>query len=33
MKNIQASIAVRMVPKMRSIEQKRLANYRSGSKK
>ena len=33
MKNIQASIATRMVPKMRSIEQKRLANYRSGSKK
>jgi hypothetical protein len=30
MKNIQASIAVRMVPKMRSIEQKRLAHYRSG---
>jgi hypothetical protein len=33
MKNIQASIAVRMVPKMRSIEQKRLATYRGGSKK
>jgi len=33
MKNIQASIAVRMVPKMRSIEQKRLAHYRGGSKK
>jgi len=33
MKNIQASIATRMVPKMRSIEQKRLANYRGGSKK
>ena len=33
MKGIQSSIAVRMVPKMRSIEQKRLANYRSGSKK
>jgi hypothetical protein len=33
MKNIQTSIAVRMVPKMRSIEQKRLAHYRSGSKK
>ena len=33
MKSIQASIATRMVPKMRSIEQKRLANYRSGSKK
>lgn len=32
MKNIQASIATRMVPKMRSIEQKRLAHYRSGSK-
>lgn len=31
MKNIQASIATRMVPKMRSIEQKRLAHYR-GSK-
>lgn len=33
MKNIQASIATRMVPKMRSIEQKRLAHYRGGSKK
>ena len=33
MKNIQVSIATRMVPKMRSIEQKRLAHYRSGSKK
>ena len=33
MKSIQASIATRMVPKMRSIEQKRLAHYRSGSKK
>ena len=33
MKNIQVSIATRMVPKMRSIEQKRLANYRGGSKK
>jgi len=33
MKNIQSSIATRMVPKMRSIEQKRLANYRGGSKK
>ena len=33
MKGIQSSIAVRMVPKMRSIEQKRLAHYRSGSKK
>jgi len=32
MKNIQASIAVRMVPKMRSIEQKRLAHYRGGRK-
>ena len=32
MKSIQASIATRMVPKMRSIEQKRLAHYR-GSKK
>jgi hypothetical protein len=31
MKSIQSSIAVRMVPKMRSIEQKRLAHYR-GSK-
>ena len=31
MKSIQASIATRMVPKMRSIEQKRLAHYR-GSK-
>jgi len=30
MKNIQVSIATRMVPKMRSIEQKRLANYRGG---
>ena len=30
MKNIQASIATRMVPKMRSIEQKRLAHYRGG---
>lgn len=28
MKSIQSSIATRMVPKMRSIEQKRLANYR-----
>ena len=33
MKSIQASIATRMVPKMRSIEQKLLAHYRSGSKK
>jgi hypothetical protein len=33
MKNIQASIAVRMVPKMRSIEQKRLANYRGTAKR
>jgi len=33
MKNIQASIATRMVPKMRSIEQKRLAHYRGGAKK
>jgi hypothetical protein len=33
MKGIQSSIAVRMVPKMRSIEQKRLAHYRGGSKK
>jgi len=33
MKNIQASIATRMVPKMRSIEQKRLANYRGGAKR
>jgi hypothetical protein len=33
MKNIQVSIATRMVPKMRSIEQKRLANYRGGAKK
>ena len=32
MKSIQASIATRMVPKMRSIEQKRLAHYRGGSK-
>jgi len=32
MKSIQSSIAVRMVPKMRSIEQKRLAHYRGGSK-
>lgn len=32
MKNIQASIATRMVPKMRSIEQKRLAHYRGGAK-
>jgi hypothetical protein len=30
MKSIQASIATRMVPKMRSIEQKRLAHYRGG---
>ena len=30
MKGIQASIATRMVPKMRSIEQKRLAHYRGG---
>lgn len=28
LKNIQSSIAMRMVPKMRSIEQKRLAHYR-----
>ena len=33
MKNIQVSIASRMVPKMRSIEQKRLAHYRGGSKR
>jgi hypothetical protein len=33
MKNIQVSIATRMVPKMRSIEQKRLANYRGGAKR
>jgi hypothetical protein len=33
MKNIQVSIATRMVPKMRSIEQKRLANYRGGVKR
>ncbi len=33
MRSIQASIATRMVPKMRSIEQKRLANYRGVSKK
>ena len=33
MKSIQASIATRMVPKMRSIEQKRLAHYRGSSKK
>ena len=33
MKSIQSSIAVRMVPKMRSIEQKRLSHYRGGSKK
>ena len=33
MKSIQSSIATRMVPKMRSIEQKRLANYRGGSNK
>jgi len=33
MKNIQVSIATRMVPKMRSIEQKRLANYRGTAKK
>ena len=33
MKSIQSSIATRMVPKMRSIEQKRLAHYRGGSKK
>ena len=33
MKNIQASIATRMVPKMRSIEQRRLAHYRGGSKR
>lgn len=32
MKNIQSSIATRMVPKMRSIEQKRLAHYRGGAK-
>jgi len=32
MKSIQSSIATRMVPKMRSIEQKRLAHYRGGSK-
>ena len=33
MKNIQASIATRMVPKMRSIEQKRLAHYRGAGKR
>lgn len=33
MKGIQSSIATRMVPKMRSIEQKRLAHYRSSGKK
>jgi hypothetical protein len=33
MKNIQSSIATRMVPKMRSIEQKRLAHYRGGAKR
>ncbi len=33
MRSIQASIATRMVPKMRSIEQKRLANYRGVGKK
>jgi hypothetical protein len=33
MKNIQVSIASRMVPKMRSIEQKRLANYRGTAKR
>jgi hypothetical protein len=33
MKSIQASIATRMVPKMRSIEQKRLAHYRGGAKR
>jgi hypothetical protein len=33
MKNIQTSIATRMVPKMRSIEQKRLAHYRGGAKR
>ena len=33
MKNIQVSIATRMVPKMRSIEQKRLANYRGTAKR
>jgi hypothetical protein len=33
MKGIQASIATRMVPKMRSIEQKRLAHYRGGAKR
>jgi len=33
MKTVQASIATRMVPKMRSIEQKRLAHYRGSSKK
>jgi len=33
MKNITAVVAMRMVPKLRSLEQKRLAHYRSGSKK
>jgi hypothetical protein len=33
LKSIQSSIATRMLPKIRSIEQKRLSNYRSGSKK
>ena len=30
MKNMTSNIAMRMVPKMRSIEQKRLAHYRAG---
>ena len=33
LKSIQSSIATRMLPKIRSIEQKRLSNYRSGSKR
>jgi len=33
MKSIQSSIATRMVPKIRSIEQKRLAHYRSAGQK
>lgn len=32
LKNIQSSIAMRMVPKMRSIEQKRLSHYRGNTK-
>jgi len=32
MRFMQSAIALKMLPKMRSIEQKRLAHYRSGKK-